>query len=1543
MRQRIFAMTIAAITIAFAMAANIGGRAVYSGTAALEAPSPQVNDPSTSVPGVAATPRPEDDFQSSPVIFVENMGQWDDGARFQVWGSPVGTMWLADDAIWITVLEDTPSDTAPSLDDSFALSPTLAPPPSPQRGVNIRLSFVGANPHPQIEPMGRLDTAVSYFLGNDPDQWRPEVPVWSGVRYVDLYPGVNLEFGNEAGGMTWRLDARSDADLSAVRLQVDGAAIDEVTGGELKVASEVGLVAVPLPQAEFVYVVQNKDGGVETASTIVVTDYHTTKQLLVPDDNPTDLLYSTFLGGNGRDSGSDFNAEIAVDRTGNTYVTGVTQSSDFPTTPGVFDPSYNGGYEDAFVVKLNPARGDLTYAAFLGGNNWDGGSDITADGAGNAYVAGYTSSNNFPTTPGAFDPSYNGGLCLGSPCSDAFIVKLNPTGNALTYATLLGGGGSEEGYSLSLDGAGNVYVTGGTGSGDFPTTPGAFDTSLGYRFDAFVAKLNATGSGLIYATYLGGNDSGDFGYGIAVDAVGNAYVTGDTGSYDFPVTSGAFDTTFSFWDAFVAKLNSTGSRLVYATFLGGSSWEGGSSIDVDGAGNAYVTGRTSSSDFPSLPGTFDTTFNGVYDAFVTKLNPAGNSLTYTTFLGGTGSDRGSSIAVDEAGNAYVTGYTDSSNFPTTLGAFDRSYNGNGDAFVTKLNPAGSGLPYSTFLGSSDGDNGYSIVVDGQSGAYVTGSTSSNNFPTTPGAFDRSYNGNGDAFVAKLAIGGSGATATPTRTPTRTPTATATRTPTPTPTFTPTPLPTATPPLATPTATPDFPVCSVTLDKIAYPGTANINGQVGVTLQLAGDCPGEIGAAVDVALVIDRSGSMCDTMGEAQAAGETFLNRMALPPDQASVISFAGAATLHTGLTTHRADAINALNGIICGGTSRLDAGLNRSFDEMTGPRRVAGHTPAVILLTDGNPTGTYADDVRAAAQRLHDAGIQLYTVGLGADVNADLLREIASAPDHYYQSPSPEDLEQIYSRLAGELRVAPGFNVNLTDIVGQQFEVVPGSFTGAATPLVNGRQLTWYLPRIEEGVTEVGFAVRPLQCGTFNTNHLAQVSYDDNRGNRHTRNFPVPSITVTGCTGPLTDVYVRDNPQDTGSVPSNEPWWDSPDIWVRHADDGGEQHQNPQAGQRNYIYARVLNRGTTTVDNISVTWYYGLSGLGLGWPSAWTPLPATRTIPFIAPGGYAVVSIPWEVPNIAGHFCLRVQISAGQDPIRDYRVGWENNIAQRNLHVVQYPQPPATQCRFDQNSTASDQFAFDVINTLTTSSLVDVELTASGLPDTAQAWLSPGSLAGRWSSLDGLELLADGRLRVLRFPARLYGIRLDPGEIASVSLRVDASVNSRFTVSLAETVRGNLVGGNSYQRWLPPCPVNLPLIVHDSSAPPPLCYDFTVDSQSGWQNTPLLLTAGQQYSVAHTGGLWTVDWTRFSYVGPEGYPPAEDGQITQGCKYDSSVAYATLLGRAGAGAHQVLGSGGTFTATANGSLRLQINDQERCMADNRGQVSVRVCRVATQQ
>ena len=237
-------------------------------------------------------------------------------------------------------------------------------------------------------------------------------------------------------------------------------------------------------------------------------------------------------------------------------------------------------------------------------------------------------------------------------------------------------------------------MTGGTNSTDFPTTPGAFDTTKGRYFgDAFVTKLNATGSVLIYSTFLGGDSGFDMGLGIAVDSADNAYVTGGTSSTDFPTTPGVFDSTVGgYEDAFVTKLNAAGSALIYSTFLGGSSSVfGGSSgtqgqgIVVDGSGNAYVTGVTDSTDFPTTPGAFDATFNGDADAFVTKLNATGSALTYSTFLGGSSSDRCQGIAVDGSGNAYVTGLTSSVDFPTTLGAFDTTYNGDvGDAFVTKL-------------------------------------------------------------------------------------------------------------------------------------------------------------------------------------------------------------------------------------------------------------------------------------------------------------------------------------------------------------------------------------------------------------------------------------------------------------------------------------------------------------------------------------------------------------------------------------------------------------------------------------------------------------------------------------------------------------------------------------------------------------------------------------------------------------------------------------------------------------------------------------------
>ena len=325
----------------------------------------------------------------------------------------------------------------------------------------------------------------------------------------------------------------------------------------------------------------------------------------------------------------------------------------------------------------------------------------------------------------------------------------------LLYSTYLGGSGFEVCYDVAIDATGNAYVAGSTTLTDFPTTTGAVQTASGGSADAIVAKVDPTGSGLIYSTYLGGA-AADEGYGIAVDGAGNAYVTGYTSSTNFPTTAGAFRTSFSGnIDAFVTKVNANGSTLAYSTYLGGSGYERAPGIAVDAAGNAYVTGFTDSANFPTTPGAIQTNFAGsanpdaAYDAFVTKLNPMGSGLIYSTYLGGGVVDVGYEIAIDADGNAYVTGYTASSNFPTTTGAFQTVQSGYADAFVTKVNPGGTGLLYSTFLGGGNNDLGYGIAVNAAGHILVAGRTASTNFPTTAGALQTGSDGPGDAFIAKF--------------------------------------------------------------------------------------------------------------------------------------------------------------------------------------------------------------------------------------------------------------------------------------------------------------------------------------------------------------------------------------------------------------------------------------------------------------------------------------------------------------------------------------------------------------------------------------------------------------------------------------------------------------------------------------------------------------------------------------------------------------------------------------------------------------------------
>lgn len=331
----------------------------------------------------------------------------------------------------------------------------------------------------------------------------------------------------------------------------------------------------------------------------------------------------------------------------------------------------------------------------------------------------------------------------------------------LSYSSFLGGNGEDEANAIAIDSTGNAYIAGSTVSSNFPTK-NPLQASFHGNQDAFVAKFNPATSGaasLVYSTYLGSSSGNAFGLGIAVDSAGNAYVTGGTGSTNFPTTPGAFQTVAgSPGDAFVTKLDPTGSALVYSTYVGGSgNNEQGLGIVVDSAGDAYVTGFTDSLNFPTKNAFQASLGGGLVDAFVTKLNPAGSALLYSTYLGGSSNEQGTSIAVDSSGNAYVTGNTGSINFPTTVGAFQTNVSGVGDAFVAKINPAVSGTAsviYSTYLGGSASDEGFGIAVDSTGDAYVTGLTFSTDFPTTPGAFQRTLNGNEDAFVTKLNATGS---------------------------------------------------------------------------------------------------------------------------------------------------------------------------------------------------------------------------------------------------------------------------------------------------------------------------------------------------------------------------------------------------------------------------------------------------------------------------------------------------------------------------------------------------------------------------------------------------------------------------------------------------------------------------------------------------------------------------------------------------------------------------------------------------------------------
>ena len=706
----------------------------------------------------ATTTRLDAHWGEMPLYFIANQGQMDSRIAFYVQGSDK-TLYFTREGV------------------TFALTS----PPSPllvregRRGEErgrwiVKLDFVGAN---SVRPSGQAQTeaVISYFKGS-PDEWHAGLPTYSKIAYPDLWQGIDLVYSGTVNRLKHEFVVRPGADPARIRLAYRGASVRVNESGQLEVSTPAGGFQDDAPiayqevagQRVPVAVSFAMDNAVPFGADGLGMDeprpygfhvgaYDPGLPLVI---DPTVLLYCGYIGGDD----DDYGTAIAVDSAGNAYVTGSTNSTEatFPVTVGP-DLTYNGlccptiAY-DAFVAKVKADGTGLVYAGYIGGEYNDWGTGIAVDSEGNAYVTGDTESTEatFPVTVGP-DLTNNGGY--DGP-RDAFVAKVNADGTGLVYCGYIGGSGDEGSEGIAVDSTGNAYVTGITGSSQqehFPVTVGP-DVTYNGLFDAFVAKVRADGTGFAYAGYIGGGST-EFGTGIAVDSEGNAYVTGytDGDQPGFPVTVGP-DLSYNggYWDAFVAKVKADGTGLAYAGYIGGIGYDGGEGIAVDSLGNAYVTGMTDSfqTTFPVTGGP-DLTYNlGERDAFVAKVKADGTGLAYAGYIGGVGWDYGYGIAVDSAGNAYVTGMTNSTEetFPVIDGP-DLTDNGYyDDAFVAKVKADGTGLVYAGYIGANDWGRG--IAVDSAGNAYVTGAIGWNDETFAVIGPDLTYNGgNGDAFVAKI--------------------------------------------------------------------------------------------------------------------------------------------------------------------------------------------------------------------------------------------------------------------------------------------------------------------------------------------------------------------------------------------------------------------------------------------------------------------------------------------------------------------------------------------------------------------------------------------------------------------------------------------------------------------------------------------------------------------------------------------------------------------------------------------------------------------------
>ncbi len=685
----------------------------------------------SSVQGEIPTQRPAlQGFSGPPLIFTANYGQWDQKVSFRC-DAGGAVIWFTRDGVYYHFnrrlsAENASHNRLPHLQDNTFSDQVLF------ERLLIKAEFVDAKMNPELTGRQLSGHITNFIKGSNPEDWQTNVPGFRSITYENIYSGINLTYYVNNGQLEYDFVVSPGAEPERIKINyngVKGLSLDQ--SGQLLIETAWGIIVEQKPV--FYQLENGRRKAVEGNYRLIDnTTFGFSPEPAYDKSLPLVIdpvyVFSTYLGGSIEDWGFD----ITVDKDSNIYVTGMTYSADFPLEAPLIDTLT--GTSDIFVTKLKTSGDSLFFSTYLGGNGSDFGLAMTVDEDSYCYITGTTYSTDFPTVNALQEnPGGNG---------DLFIIKLNPAGDTLLYSTYLGGNGFDGGEDIIIDGDRNIYVTGGTDSDNFPLALPLYTNKL--QRDAFVSKISSNGSTLLYSTYLGG-DKGDFGKAVGLDGEGNILILGTTNSDNFPSHRAIQDERGGLYDAFLTRISNSGTSLIYSTYLGGLDDDWAIDMKVDADGYAYLTGYTFSYDFPKK-NAFQNAKAALADAFVTKIDSSGVTLIFSTFLGGNQNDYSQGIAFDTAGRVYVTGSTESTNFP--LKREIQNYQAASDAFITKFNVTASLLFFSSYLGGNAGDAANCLEVDLNGHIYLAGSTSSTDFPMANPLYDI-LTGVKDVFITKI--------------------------------------------------------------------------------------------------------------------------------------------------------------------------------------------------------------------------------------------------------------------------------------------------------------------------------------------------------------------------------------------------------------------------------------------------------------------------------------------------------------------------------------------------------------------------------------------------------------------------------------------------------------------------------------------------------------------------------------------------------------------------------------------------------------------------